>query len=61
MTEHEAQGGLSQGLDQGLNRRHLFQSLAAGAAVSGVIGSPALAQATTRDSANRCLGRGLYT
>jgi pimeloyl-ACP methyl ester carboxylesterase len=36
MTEHEAQEGLS--------RRHLFQTLAAGAAVSGVIGSPALAQ-----------------
>jgi haloacetate dehalogenase len=36
MTEHEAQ--------EGVNRRHLFQTLAAGAAVSGVIGSPALAQ-----------------
>src|SRR6266481_7001252 len=44
MTEHEAQGGLSQELNQGLNRRHLVQTLAAGAAVSGVIGSPALAQ-----------------
>lgn len=37
MTEHEAQ--------EGVNRRHLFQAAAAGAAVSGgVIGSPALAQ-----------------
>src|SRR5580692_2973724 len=36
MTEHEAQ--------EGVNRRHLFQTLAAGAAVSGVVGSPALAQ-----------------
>src|SRR6202161_4127641 len=36
MTEHEAQEGVS--------RRHLFQTLAAGAAVSGVVGSPALAQ-----------------
>jgi hypothetical protein len=36
MTEHEAQ--------EGVNRRHLFQTLAAGAAASGVIGSPALAQ-----------------
>jgi hypothetical protein len=36
MTEHDAQ--------EGVNRRHLFQTLAAGAAASGVIGSPALAQ-----------------
>ena len=36
MTEQESH--------EGVNRRHLFQTLAAGAAVSGVIGSPALAQ-----------------
>ncbi len=36
MTEQESH--------EGVNRRHLFQRLAAGAAVSGVIGSPALAQ-----------------
>ena len=36
MTDHEAH--------EGVNRRHLFQTLAAGAAVSGVINSPALAQ-----------------
>ena len=36
MTEHEAQ--------EGVKRRDLLQTLAAGAAVSGVIGSPALAQ-----------------
>src|ERR1700676_3565826 len=36
MTNREAQ--------EGVNRRHLFQTLAAGAAVSGVIGSPALAR-----------------
>src|SRR4029077_11682784 len=40
MTEHEAQ----EGINDGINRRHLFQTLAAGAAVSGVIASPALAQ-----------------
>ena len=39
MTEHEAQ--------EGVNRRHLFQAAAAGAAVSGgVIGSPALARSS---------------
>jgi hypothetical protein len=42
MTEHKAQ--------EGLNRRHLFQTLAAGAAVSGVIGSPALAEAKSSTS-----------
>ncbi|MEA3071025.1 MAG: haloacetate dehalogenase [Alphaproteobacteria bacterium] len=36
MTDHES--------PEELNRRHLFQALAAGAAVSGVIGSPVLAQ-----------------
>ena len=36
MPEHQAKDGV--------NRRDLFQTLAAGAAVSGVIGSPALAQ-----------------
>jgi haloacetate dehalogenase len=44
MTEREAQVGLEEGLETGVNRRHLFQTLAAGAAVSGVIGSPARAQ-----------------
>jgi haloacetate dehalogenase len=44
MSAHGAQEELNQGLNQRLNRRHLFQTLAAGAAVSGVIGSPALAQ-----------------
>jgi haloacetate dehalogenase len=36
MTEHHAQ--------EGVNRRHLFRALAAGGAVSGAIGSAALAQ-----------------
>ena len=40
MTEHEAEDGVNHGV----NRRHLFQTLAAGAAASGVIGTPALAQ-----------------
>ncbi|HWX06193.1 MAG TPA: hypothetical protein VN065_10215, partial [Bradyrhizobium sp.] len=44
MTEREAQEGLEEGVKAGVNRRHVFQTLAAGAAVSGVIGSPALAQ-----------------
>src|SRR5271156_1779807 len=44
MTEHEAQDGINHGIDHGVNRRHLFQTLAAGAAASGVIGAPALAQ-----------------
>jgi hypothetical protein len=35
---------------QGVNRRHLFQTLAARAAVSGVIGSPALAEAKSSTS-----------
>jgi len=39
MTEHEA--------PDGVNRRHLFQTLAAGAAASGMIGAPALAQQTS--------------
>jgi pimeloyl-ACP methyl ester carboxylesterase len=44
MTEHEAREEMNEGMNGGMNRRHLFQTLAAGAAVSGVIGSPALAQ-----------------
>jgi haloacetate dehalogenase len=44
MTAHEAQEEMNEGTNGGMNRRHLFQTLAAGAAVSGVIGSPALAQ-----------------
>src|ERR1700675_1746822 len=48
MTEREAQEGLEvaleEGVKAGVNRRHLFQTLAAGAAASGVIGSPARAQ-----------------
>jgi len=35
---------------QGVNRRRLFQTLAARAAVSGVIGSPALAEAKSSTS-----------
>jgi hydroxypyruvate isomerase len=42
MIEHEAQ--------EEVNRRHLFQTLAARVGVSGVIGSPALAEAKSSTS-----------